>query len=357
MSSYARINEGISISEDWAELARRSPRAAVVYAMTWPAANVYGVLPGRLASFRAKVCPLLGLTDRQMEEILSTLEEQGHLVRFEAEGRAWCWLPSWSRQNEVRWDNVGPPDTPLPDDWEMPPGLREVLESERDTPKLRRLRRYFEQPPFAGLWARAVPEQVQNGSEAEPEPSRACAPTPSPTPSPTPYTSINDVAPPDPPAGGASGGGGNGSVRRLNRQTPEPDPPVPPEARDDWDQTTHIITCEENEVRGTLAKVCPTMPVADRDAWVMDIVKSIRDPNNPLDRAGMIQALTESPPRVTQRTPKARNDHLEMLIKRHYARTQEAQARASPRHTRGPLPPSDFSRVKTNEYGEVIDDG
>jgi len=89
----------------------------------------------------------------------------------------------------------------------------------------------------------------------------------------------------------------------------------------------------------------------------MDIVKSIRDPNNPLDRAGMIQALTEMPPRVTQRTPKARDDHLERIIKRHYARTNESRGRASPRRTRGPLPPSDLSRVQTNEYGEVIDDG
>jgi hypothetical protein len=222
MSAYARLNERIAVSEDWAIMVRDDRLAAIIYVMSWPACNVYGVVVGSLFSFRAKVCPSLGLTDKALQKALDYLESHGFFVPFFDEERRYYWLPSWARQNDVRWDNVGPPDLPLPQCWEIPSGLREVLECDRDTEKIGRLRRYFMRNGFAALWSGPVPaqsqngdgtdsEQIRNGSKIPPSPS----PSPSPSPAPAPEKRL-DPSGPAPPTGVAP-------PQRLSLEVPEPE--------------------------------------------------------------------------------------------------------------------------------------
>lgn len=134
MARYAAISEDISVSEDWADLVAADPKAAVIYAMSWPHADFYGILPGSPRKFAAKVCPLLGLTPAKTEKIIALLVEHGLVVRYQADNEWYLWLPKWGARNDIRWDKVRTaPSNPFPENWTPPDSLVKYLDKAEDS--------------------------------------------------------------------------------------------------------------------------------------------------------------------------------------------------------------------------------
>jgi hypothetical protein len=147
--SYANIHSQIAVSEDWADLVKADPLAAVIYSMMWPACSAYATLPGLEVALRGLVCPRLHLTDRRFHQALALLVERGFVLLYSADGHAFAYLPKYHKFNCPRqWDRIGQPPHPLPPNWMAPENLIEFC-SEEPTDKHQRSGawRYFQSHP------------------------------------------------------------------------------------------------------------------------------------------------------------------------------------------------------------------
>lgn len=98
MSQWARIDAGVSVSEDIAELHTRNPNAPLLFLMGMPQAFPWGILPANPAVFRAKVCPLFDLTLSEVDACLSLLVEKGVFTSYtDRQGKRLLYYTSWHR--------------------------------------------------------------------------------------------------------------------------------------------------------------------------------------------------------------------------------------------------------------------
>lgn len=132
MHSWAKLSSKLAESEQYADAANTDPVAGMLFLMALPQADLYGILPGDLRLFAGRVCPLLALTPKRIGKALDVLHEHGLIVRYEADGKQWLWLPGWHRHQDVRWSRIGPPDYPLPPEWTPPEELERACAQDAD---------------------------------------------------------------------------------------------------------------------------------------------------------------------------------------------------------------------------------
>ena len=99
-------------------------RAALLFLMALPRADLYGVLPSPPRLFKARVCPVARIGEASIGKAIDILIERRMLTRFKSNGKAYLLATNYHKYQEVRWNNwVGPPAVQLPDDWQPPKGL------------------------------------------------------------------------------------------------------------------------------------------------------------------------------------------------------------------------------------------
>ena len=85
--------------------------------------GVYGLLPGNLRRFGALVCPLFGLTEAALQDRIDLLVTHDFYHTYEVDGKAFIWIRNYHHFQSVRWDRVGKPEQPLPEEWIVPDEL------------------------------------------------------------------------------------------------------------------------------------------------------------------------------------------------------------------------------------------
>lgn len=143
---WAKISSKIAESEQFADAANANLLAGVLFAMMLPQTDLYGIIPGNLRLFIGKVCPLVDQPESAIDAALTILHDRGLIVRYEADGKQWVWLPKWNLHQEVRWTRTGPPDYPLPNAWTPPDELVQACanDAECTRPLTRWFRRIFQ---------------------------------------------------------------------------------------------------------------------------------------------------------------------------------------------------------------------
>jgi hypothetical protein len=115
-----------SIADLWAEGAVGRD-ALVIFFMSLAHGGVYGLLPGDLRRFGGLVCPLFGLSTQALQERIDLLVQHGFYQAYTIEDKDCFWIRNYHHFQDVRWARVGPPEYPLPDEWEVPDDLRKQL--------------------------------------------------------------------------------------------------------------------------------------------------------------------------------------------------------------------------------------
>lgn len=178
MHPWAKISSKIAESEQFADAANADLLAGVLFAMMLPQADLYGVIPGNLRLFIGKVCPLLDQPEAAIDAALTVLHDRGLIVRYEADGKQWVWLPKWNLHQDVRWTRTGPPDYPLPDGWTAPDELVQACQGDAECarPLTRWFRRTFRDNPADSGSIRetpgvsgTLPPRLDTESDAESE--------------------------------------------------------------------------------------------------------------------------------------------------------------------------------------------
>jgi len=126
MPRWAKLSEAIAEDLTIGEMLSKpaDARAALLFLMSLPRADLYGILPGNPRLFKARVCPVSYITEGTVEKALTLLVENGMLKSFTDEGQTYLLIANYHKYQVVRWNNwVGPPTVRLPDDWEPPAGL------------------------------------------------------------------------------------------------------------------------------------------------------------------------------------------------------------------------------------------
>jgi hypothetical protein len=204
MHPWAKISSKIAESEQFADAANADLLAGVLFAMMLPQADLYGVIPGNLRVFIGKVCPLLDQPEAAIDAALTVLHDRGLIVRYEADGKQWVWLPKWNLHQDVRWTRTGPPDYPLPDGWTPPDELVQACQGDAECarPLTRWFRRTFRDNPADSGSIRetpgvsgTLPPRLDTESDAESE--NDSSPRPADAPS---LELILEPDPPKPPA-------------------------------------------------------------------------------------------------------------------------------------------------------------
>lgn len=149
MHPWAKISSKIAESEQFADAANADLLAGVLFAMMLPQTDLYGIIPGNLRLFIGKVCPLLDQPENAIDAALTILHGRGLIVRYEADGKQWVWLPKWNLHQDVRWTRTGPPDYPLPEGWTPPEELVQACNNDAacSRPLTRWFRRIFQDNP------------------------------------------------------------------------------------------------------------------------------------------------------------------------------------------------------------------
>lgn len=135
MRDWAKLHVDISKSRSFAALANQEPRAAVLFLMMLPRADVLGIVDAHPVIFRGEVCPLLAVTEEEIERFLGLIQEHEMILLYQDDrGSRWAWVRSWGKYQDVRWTHVGVPNRPLPEGWTAPDGLQKHLREKPDNP-------------------------------------------------------------------------------------------------------------------------------------------------------------------------------------------------------------------------------
>lgn len=135
MRDWAKLHVDISKSRSFANLSNEEPRAGLLFLMMLPRADILGIVDAHPVIFRGEVCPLLNISEREIERFLELIQRHGMILMYEDDrGSRWAWIKSWSKYQDVRWTHVGVPTRPLPEGWIEPDGLQKLLQEKPENP-------------------------------------------------------------------------------------------------------------------------------------------------------------------------------------------------------------------------------
>ncbi len=97
--------------------------ALLIFFMSLAHGGVYGLLPGNLRRFGALVCPLFGLTEAALQDRIDLLVKHEFYHTYEVDEKPFIWIRNYHHFQSARWDRVGKPEQPLPDEWVIPDDL------------------------------------------------------------------------------------------------------------------------------------------------------------------------------------------------------------------------------------------
>lgn len=133
MRDWAKLHVDISKSRSFASLVNEDPRAGVLFLMMLPRADVLGIVDAHPVIFRGEVCPLLEISEEEIERFLDLIQDHEMILLYEdGRGSRWAWVRSWGKYQDVRWTHVGVPNRPLPEGWTAPEGLQKHLREKPD---------------------------------------------------------------------------------------------------------------------------------------------------------------------------------------------------------------------------------
>jgi predicted transcriptional regulator len=129
MSKWAKLHAKISESYDFADACNEDPKAGLLFVLGIAHADVYGVLVGDPRLLVGRVFGLVKVTEAEAAKAVKTLEKAGLITRYEDDrGRPYLWFPRYSEHQSIEWVRIGPPEHPLPPQWELPRALVEACE-------------------------------------------------------------------------------------------------------------------------------------------------------------------------------------------------------------------------------------
>ncbi len=126
--AYSKIHSCVVEDEKAASLLLEHPLAEACRLWSLTVADVYGILPGHPCLYRAKVCPLVPLSDKKIRNVIDTLVERGFYRRYEVEGKTYLYVTNYHKYQSVEWWKFSVPKYPLPPDWSIPASLQRFFE-------------------------------------------------------------------------------------------------------------------------------------------------------------------------------------------------------------------------------------
>ena len=142
MPRWVKLSENIAEDLTIADMLSNGAetRAALLFLMSLPRADLYGVLPGSPRLFKARVCPVARTGEKTIERALALLVDRGLVTPFINKGQQHLVITNYHKYQDVRWKNyVGPPKVKMPEDWQPPEQLitwLKTLEPEKRAPYL-----------------------------------------------------------------------------------------------------------------------------------------------------------------------------------------------------------------------------
>lgn len=135
MRDWAKLHVDISKSRSFASLVNEEPRAGLLFLMMLPRADVLGIVDAHPVIFRGEVCPLLAISEEEIERFLALIQDRKMILLYQDDRESrWAWVRSWGKYQDVRWTHVGVPTRPLPEGWKAPEALQKHLRDKPDSP-------------------------------------------------------------------------------------------------------------------------------------------------------------------------------------------------------------------------------
>jgi len=129
---WRKLDAKIGADARLAALAQREPLAALLFTWSIASADAYGLLPGEPREYRAVVAPALMCRDARIERAIVEQEKAGLIHRYTTGfGDLVVYIRHFHRYQSVNWWGLGRSRWELPECWEIPPELAELLASGR----------------------------------------------------------------------------------------------------------------------------------------------------------------------------------------------------------------------------------
>jgi len=329
MARWSKITEYIGEDVKLAELAEKNPLAALFFTWCIPRADLYGILPGDPRAYRARIAAAMMVSTEAVQAAIDDQVEAGFIHRYEDEGKPLLYIRHYHKHQTVNWFKIKSCEYALPDCWDMPPELEDHIAS--------------------GALSRTNKEWGIHGVTGIVGSKRK-------------QTQSADGKTKQPQAGGSRG---------------EAPPRV---AKQDVDTDTDTDTENDNDLSAEPSCEAPAAPTLS----LQQQLEQLRD-GIPADQLALVDEfldLCAAENKTGQIALGRRVNETRALLELReklgpdpWAYGMDAACRkeapninyvkkaaaswdkegAPPRRIKGVHPPSDFSQVKTNEYGEVID--
>lgn len=272
--------------------------ALLIFFMSLPHGGVYGLLPGNLRRFGALVCPLFGLTEAALQDRIDLLVKHEFYHTYEVDEKPFIWIRNYHHFQSARWDRVGKPEQPLPDEWVIPDDLaRHIAKQAVDQKDGKHpeewglhevhLRGLTCWPEVSARWHMATPSPPQDtpgNSRQLPE---------------SPDNSGLDV---DVDVDVDIDTDENDRAREGDPDDPAPQPPrrlrVDPAADNAHEKQGYPC------LGSWLHEHCKRWPNHIRDRWLMDIIAAIESPSDTwlVDEEQAVALLEEHRPKGSEKT-------------------------------------------------------
>jgi len=127
---YARLYSKAGESPEVGALLEENPLSVALFFLSVARADLYGILPAEPRRYRTLVAPSAALPVADVEAALADQEAAGWIRRYEdSDGKPLLHIVNYHAMQCVRWRNgVGPPEHELPEWWEPPEELLELLQ-------------------------------------------------------------------------------------------------------------------------------------------------------------------------------------------------------------------------------------
>jgi len=128
--SWARLDEKLSLSTDFADAVAKCPLAGTLFLMALSHCAPLGIIYGSARRFKAQVAPLFEVPIADFEQALQTLHDAGLVHLYEADGERYLYVLNFHKFNDAfAWQRCPAPTVPLPACWQVPERLAALLKT------------------------------------------------------------------------------------------------------------------------------------------------------------------------------------------------------------------------------------